>query len=88
MFSAVYLVNVSDIATCIKVFKKDFLYHTSFVSDGFEIEVEMLAKAFKKSKKFSEFPISYEARSYKQGKKIKTIDGIKYISAIFKFRFL
>ena len=50
MFSAVYLVNVSDIATCIKVFKKDFLYHTSFVSDGFEIEVEMFAKAFKKSK--------------------------------------
>ena len=88
LFSAVYLVNVSDIATCIKVFKKDFLNHTNFVSDGFEIEVEMFAKAFKKSKKFLEFPISYEARSYKQGKKIKTIDGVKYIFAIFKYRFL
>jgi len=88
LFSAVYLVNVSDIATCIKVFKKDFINHTSLESDGFEIEVEILAKAFKKSKKFSEFPISYNARSYKEGKKIKTIDGIKYISAIFKYRFL
>ena len=88
LFSAVYLVNVSDIATCIKVFKKDFINHTNLESDGFEIEVEILAKAFKKSKKFSEFPISYNARSYKEGKKIKTIDGIKYISAIFKYRFL
>ena len=88
LFSAVYLVKVSDIATCIKVFKKDFINHTSLESDGFEIEVEILAKAFKKSKKFSEFPISYKARSYKEGKKIKTIDGLKYISAIFKYRFL
>ena len=88
LFSAVYLVKVSDIATCIKVFKKDFINHTNLESDGFEIEVEILAKAFKKSKKFSEFPISYKARSYKEGKKIKTIDGLKYISAIFKYRFL
>ena len=40
-----------------------------------------------KNKNYIEVPISYKARSYEAGKKIKLIDGFKYLFAIFKYRF-
>ena len=41
-----------------------------------------------KSLKIFEVGISYSGRTYEEGKKIKMIDGIKAILAIFKYRFL
>jgi len=46
--------------------------------------VELLAKTLAKSNKYSEIPISYSARSYEDGKKIKFIDGFRYIISILK----
>ena len=86
LFSIIYRKKVTDIATCLKVFKKDIFKELILESNGFEIEVELLAKALKKSNKYDEIPIKYSARSYKDGKKIKFSDGFKYLSAMFKYR--
>ena len=40
----------------------------------------------KYNKTISEVPINYSGRSYSEGKKIKTIDGFKYIYWMFKTR--
>ena len=69
LFSIIYRKKVTDIATCLKVFKKDIFKELILESNGFEIEVELLAKALKKSNKYDEIPIKYSARSYKDGKK-------------------
>ena len=52
----------------------------------FSIEIELVSKILKKTNNYLELPISYEGRTYSQGKKIKFIDGFKYINAIIKFR--
>ena len=69
-----------------KVFKKDVLSEFNFEKNDFSIEVELIARVSSKTKKYKELPISYSGRSYKEGKKIKVIDGFKYIFAIFKYK--
>ncbi len=85
LFSIVHNKKVTDIATCLKVFRKDILETIELNANGFSIEVEILAKCLAKSDYFSEIPINYSARSYAEGKKIKLIDGFKYIYSIFKY---
>ena len=88
LFSLTYGINVSDIATCYKLIPSSYLMSTSFTEDGFAIEVELLAKFLSNNKNYSEIPISYTARSYEEGKKIKFLDGLRYIFVIFKYRFI
>jgi glycosyltransferase involved in cell wall biosynthesis len=86
LFSVVYRKKVTDIATCLKVFNKDKINEITFEANGFSIEVELLAKTLYLTDKYKEYPITYSARSYDDGKKIKLVDGFKYIFAIFKYR--
>ena len=86
LFSYVHKVKITDIATCLKVFKKDVLSGFNFEKNDFSIEVELIAKVSSKTKKYKEIPVSYSGRSYEEGKKIKLIDGLRYIFAIFKYK--
>ena len=85
-FSKVYKKKFTDVATCLKVFRKDLLKGITLESNGFEIEIELLAKLLPKLDSFKEFPISYKGRSYFEGKKIKLYDGFKYIFTIIKYK--
>ena len=85
-FSIIHREKVTDIATCLKVFRKTLFDSIDLKANGFSIEVEILAKTLSKSDNFKEFPISYTARSYEEGKKIKLIDGFRYIYSILKFK--
>jgi len=86
LFSYVHKVKITDIATCLKIFKKEVIGEFNFEKNDFSIEVELIARVTSKTKKFKELPISYKGRSYQDGKKIKFIDGFKYIFAIFKYK--
>ena len=86
-FSIIHREKVTDIATCIKVFRKTLFDSIDLKANGFSIEVEILAKTLSKSDNFKEFPISYTARSYEEGKKIKLIDGFRYIYSIIRYFF-
>ena len=89
IFSLVNKVQVSDIATCYKLFPSEFFIKNEFKEKGFTIEVEILSKYLKNypNALITEVPISYTGRTYQEGKKIKLIDGFRYLIAIFKFRF-
>ena len=86
LFSITYKNKITDVATCLKVFKTNLINEVILTENGFAIEIELLAKCIKKSSKYFEVPITYNGRTYKEGKKIKFIDGIRYIFAIFKYR--
>lgn len=88
LFSLTYRVKVSDIASCYKLIPSIYLKNTIFKENGFAIEVELLAKFLLNNKNYYEVPITYAARSYEEGKKIKFLDGIKYIYGILKYRIL
>ena len=85
-FSLVNKNKITDIATCLKIFKKELLINETLKMRDFSIEIELVSKILKKTNNYLELPISYEGRTYSQGKKIKFIDGFKYINAIIKFR--
>ncbi len=86
LFTYIYKNKITDIAVCLKVFKKEIIKNIDFEKDDFAIEVELIAKVLSKTNKYKELPISYTGRSYEEGKKIKLIDGLKYILAIFRYK--
>ena len=61
-FSIIHREKVTDIATCLKVFRKTLFDSIDLKANGFSIEVEILAKTLAKSKNFKEFPISYNSK--------------------------
>jgi len=87
LFFLFYGKKITDPWTCYKIFKKLIIQNLKLESNGFEMELEMTAKFLRQGHKILELPISYQSRTYAEGKKIKWIDGIKAILAIIKYRF-
>ena len=79
--------NLTDMETCYKVFKKEVLHEIKIKSNRFGFEPEFTAKIAKKRFRIYETPISYSGRTYAEGKKIGWKDGIKAVFAILWFRF-
>ena len=78
--------NMTDIETCYKAFKASILQNMTITSKGFGIEIEMTAKIAKlRGVRVFEVPISYYGRSYEEGKKIHSIDGIWALWYIIKY---
>lgn len=77
--------NMSDIETCYKAFRGDLIRNMVITSSGFGFEVEVTAKVAKLKCSIYEVPISYYGRTYEEGKKIGTKDGIAAIFYILKY---
>ena len=87
-FSFVNFYKVSDVATCYKLFPNKFFQSINIYEKGFSIEIELLSKFLKFNKSIFEVPIKYEGRTYSEGKKIKSKDGILYLINTIKYRLL
>jgi glycosyltransferase involved in cell wall biosynthesis len=87
LFSFIHNFRISDIASCYKLMPSNFFNNLNIRENSFAIEVEILAKFLKYNKSIIEVPISYKGRSYEEGKKIKSIDGFRYIVKTFKYKF-
>jgi glycosyltransferase involved in cell wall biosynthesis len=79
--------NLTDMETCYKVFRREVISDIQLKSDRFGFEPEFTAKIAKKGVRIYETPISYSGRTYAEGKKISWKDGVKAIFAIIWFRF-
>ena len=77
--------NLTDMETCYKAFHLQTLKTIPLRSDRFGIEPEITAKIAKRKLRFHEVSISYHARTYAEGKKIKWKDGIAAIYIILKY---
>ena len=79
--------NLTDMETCYKCFTRAALKKIlpSLSANRFEIEPEITAAVSKSKFKVKEIPISYQRRSYNEGKKIGWRDGVKAIIAIIKY---
>ena len=80
--------NLTDMETCYKVFKRQILKDINLKSNRFGFEPEFTAKVAKKRLRIYEVPISYSGRTYSEGKKITWKDGIAALFLIFWYRFL
>ncbi|MGD1970025.1 MAG: glycosyltransferase family 2 protein [Desulfobacterales bacterium] len=79
--------NLTDMETGYKVFKKEVLADMTLKSNRFGFEPEFTMKIAKRGFRIYEVPISYSGRTYEEGKKIGWIDGLKAIFTILWFRF-
>ena len=80
--------NMSDIETCYKAFGGDIIRKMVITSSGFGFEVEVTAKVAKLKCAIYEVPISYYGRTYAEGKKIGTKDGIAALFYIVRYNVL
>ena len=78
--------NLTDMETGYKVFRREVLQKIRIRSDRFNFEPEITAKVAKARCRVYEVPISYSGRTYAEGKKIGVRDGIVALWAILKYR--
>lgn len=81
--------NLTDMETCYKVFRREILEQIELRERRFGVEPELTAKVAKiKGIRIYEVGISYEGRSYEEGKKIGWRDGISALRCILRYNLL
>ncbi len=78
--------NLTDAHTCYKVFHKDLFDLITLEENDFAFCPEVTSKISNLGFKIYEVPISYNGRSYQEGKKIKTTDALKALKTLIKYR--
>jgi hypothetical protein len=77
--------NLTDMETGYKAFKASLVKSIQIEEDRFGIEPEIVAKLARTGCKVYEVGISYNGRTYQEGKKINWKDGFRAIYAIVKY---
>lgn len=77
--------NLSDMETCYKVFRREILQGIELKENRFGFEPEITIKLAKKQARFFEVGISYHGRAYQEGKKIGFKDAIRALYCILKY---
>lgn len=81
-------INLSDLETCYKVFRREVIQKIELEEDRFGFEPEVTAKIARLGLRIYEVPVSYHGRTYAEGKKIGWQDGLRAIWCIVKYNFL
>jgi glycosyltransferase involved in cell wall biosynthesis len=81
--------NLTDMETCYKVFRKEVLQGLILRCDRFGFEPEVTAKLARRRPAWRlwEVPVSYAGRTYEEGKKIGLKDAFSALLCIIRFRF-
>jgi len=82
--------NLTDMETCYKAFRKEVLDSFELEEDRFGIEPELTAKVARRRRdgrrwRIYEVPISYAGRDYSEGKKIRPRDGLRALYCIVRY---
>ena len=77
--------NMTDMETCYKVFRREILQSIPIEEDRFGFEPEITVKIAKRRLRVYEVGISYWGRTYEEGKKIGWKDGVRAIWCLLKY---
>ena len=80
--------NLTDMETCYKVFRREIIQGITIEEDRFGFEPEITAKIARIGCRIYEVGISYHGRTYKEGKKIGWRDGFRAFYCILKYNLL
>jgi dolichol-phosphate mannosyltransferase len=86
--NTLYGSQITDEATCYKMFRRVVLQSIPLRCERFDFCPEVTAKVINRGYKVYEVPIRYQARTEAQGKKIGWRDAVDAAWALLKFRFL
>ena len=77
--------NLSDMETCYKVFRREVIQSMTIEEDRFGFEPEITAKLARAHLQIYEVGISYAGRTYAEGKKIGWRDGVRAVVCIVRY---
>ena len=80
-------INLTDMETCYKAISQEFAMKLKLTEPRFGLEPEITAKLSKMDARIYEVSISYNGRTYKEGKKIGVSDGFRAIFCILRYTF-
>lgn len=81
-------INLSDVWTCYKAFRREVLEDIDLREDRFGFEQEVTIKVARAGWRIYEAPISYYGRTYEEGKKITWKDGMRALWCLLRYGFL
>jgi glycosyltransferase involved in cell wall biosynthesis len=77
--------NLTDMETCYKCFRREVIQSITIEEDRFGFEPEITAKLAKTRVRIYEVGISYSGRTYDEGKKIGWRDGVRAVYCIVRY---
>jgi hypothetical protein len=80
--------NLTDMETCYKIIRREIIQKIKIEENRFGFEPEITAKVARLKVRIYETAISYNGRTYAEGKKIGWKDGFRALWCIFKYNFL
>ena len=81
-------VRYTDVATNYKLARTPILKSLKLTCSGFDLDFELSDKLALATKRIGEVPISFNPRTYEQGKKIRFKDGLRAYWVVFRDRFI
>lgn len=82
-----YLTRLTDILTCYKVMRAEVARSLDLRCNGFDLDAEITCRLLRAGKRIIEVPVTYEARSADEGKKLSPGVGWSVLRAIARVRF-
>lgn len=79
--------ELTDMETCYKMFRRDVIQSIEIKENRFGFEPEVTAKIAKRKCKIYEIPISYNPRTFEEGKKIGIRDAVRAFYCIIRYNF-
>ena len=86
IFNILFNTTFTDIFTCYLLYRRDLLDPSELVSVGWEQHAEILCRVVPRAKVIYEVPVSYQGRTYEEGKKIMAHHAIPVILTIVRRR--
>jgi len=83
--NAIANVNLTDMETCYKVFRREWIQSIEIEEERFGVEPELTIKLARKGARMYEVGVSYSGRNYAEGKKINWKDGVSATRCIIKY---
>ena len=83
-----YGFRATDYEGCYKAFTQQAIRETPLVSNGFELDNELMCKLLRRRWRITEVPIHYTPRLYKEGKKVRWQHGVRMVWTILKWRIM
>jgi len=80
--------NLTDMETCYKMFRREIIQKIQIQENRFGFEPEITAKVARLKVRIYEVAISYNGRTYADGKKIGWRDGLQALWCILKYNYL
>ncbi|MGB1250102.1 MAG: glycosyltransferase family 2 protein [Candidatus Promineifilaceae bacterium] len=78
--------NLTDVATATKMVRADVVQSLNLTTTNFNLDFELPSKILLAGHKIHEIPISYQPRTYEEGKKIKAIDAVYAVRTMLRDR--